>query len=328
MSTNEVAPDVAERNRTLRVSDDEARSLAADILTAEDLRSGRSWMDATIRGDMTEALSCLPDEAFDLIILDPPYNLNKDFGTTRFRAASTESYQAYIESWLPTVCAKLKPTGSLYLCGEWRSSAVLQTALMRHLTVINRITWQREKGRSAGRNWKNAMEDIWFAVKDEHLYYFNADAVKQCRRVRAPYRQDGLPKDWHETERGRIRLTGAGNFWDDLSVPFWSMPENTDHPTQKPEKLIAKLILASSKPDDIVLDPFLGSGTSSVVARKLGRHFCGIEREASYCLVAAKRLRAALTDKHIQGYEDGIFWERNSTAEMQKHNRVLRDDHQ
>ena len=242
MSTNEVAPDVAERNRTLRVSDDEARSLVADILTADDIRSGRSWTDSTIRGDMTEVLSCLPDEAFDLIILDPPYNLNKDFGTTRFRAASAESYQAYIESWLPTVCDKLKPTGSLYLCGEWRSSAVLQTVLMRHLTVINRITWQREKGRSAGRNWKNAMEDIWFAVKDEHLYYFNADAVKQCRRVRAPYRQDGLPKDWHETERGRIRLTGAGNFWDDLSVPFWSMPENTNHPTQKPEKLIAKLI--------------------------------------------------------------------------------------
>ena len=116
---------------------------------------------------------------------------------------------------------------------------------------------------------------------------------------------------------GNYRLTYPSNFWDDISVPFWSMPENTDHPTQKPEKLYAKLILASTKPGDIVFDPFLGSGTASVVAKKLGRHYLGIEMNEEYCLLAQKRLNMADEDKSIQGYSDGVFWERN-TAQLQK----------
>lgn len=98
--------------------------------------------------------------------------------------------------------------------------------------------------------------------------------MRSCRRrVIAPYRLNGNPKDWHESETGNFRDTAPSNFWDDISVPFWSMPENTDHPTQKPEKLIAKLVLASSEKGDLVFDPFLGSGTTSVVAKKLGRHY-------------------------------------------------------
>jgi site-specific DNA-methyltransferase (adenine-specific) len=95
------------------------------------------------------------------------------------------------------------------------------------------------------------------------------------------------------------------------------MPENTDHPTQKPEKLLAKLILASSNPGDVVLDPFLGSGTTSVVAKKLGRQYVGIELDETYCLLAEKRLELADTAPTIQGYEDGVFWERN-TQQKQK----------
>jgi site-specific DNA-methyltransferase (adenine-specific) len=94
------------------------------------------------------------------------------------------------------------------------------------------------------------------------------------------------------------------------------MPENTDHPTQKPEKLIAKLVLASSRPKDLVFDPFLGSGTTAVVAQKLNRHFCGIELNREYCCWAAKRLLQAGNDKTIQGYVDGVFWERNSLSEQ------------
>ena len=156
------------------------------------------------------------------------------------------------------------------------------------------------------------MEDIWFAVKDPDNYYFNVEAVMMKRNVMAPYRVEGQPKDWEDTPDGKFRLTYPSNFWDDISVPFWSMRENTDHPTQKPEKLYAKLILASSRPGDVVFDPFLGSGTSSVVARKLGRHFCGIELEELYCLWAMKRLQLAVSDTSIQGYSDGVFWERHS----------------
>ena len=107
-------------------------------------------------------------------------------------------------------------------------------------------------------------------------------------------------------------MTHPSNFWDDISIPYWSMPENTDHPTQKPEKLLAKLILASSQPGDLVFDPFLGSGTTAVVAKKLGRKYCGIELNSQYCCWALARLDRADQDAKIQGYSDGVFWERNS----------------
>jgi len=132
------------------------------------------------------------------------------------------------------------------------------------------------------------------------------------------YKEDGKPKDWEETKEGRFRNTYPSNFWDDISIPYWSMPENTDHPTQKPEKLVAKLLLASTRPDDVVLDPFLGSGTTSVVAKKLGRKFVGIEQEEMFCLLAERRLMQANDDKTIQGYSNGYFWERNTLLEQIK----------
>jgi site-specific DNA-methyltransferase (adenine-specific) len=192
-----------------------------------------------------------------------------------------------------------------------KSPALLQ----KRLHVRNRITWQREKGRGAKRNWKSAMEDIWFATVSED-YCFHPECVRLRRRVLAPYREDVAPKDWEQTNEGRFRDTAPSNFWDDLTVPFWSMRENTDHPAQKPEKLIAKIILASSNPGDFVFDPFLGSGTTSVVAKKTGRHYLGIEAEEQYCLWAEQRLEMAAENPEIQGYVDGVFWERNTLAEQ------------
>ena len=155
------------------------------------------------------------------------------------------------------------------------------------------------------------MEDIYFAtVSDE--YTFNLDAVKIRKKVLAPYKQNGKPKDWEKTEKGNFRYTCPSNFWDDIAIPYWSMPENTAHPTQKPEKLIAKLMLASSNEKDLVLDIFSGSGTTGVVAKKLNRNFIDIEQNPLYCAWAEKRLEDAETDKRIQGYENGIFYERNS----------------
>jgi site-specific DNA-methyltransferase (adenine-specific) len=182
---------------------------------------------------------------------------------------------------------------------------------MRDYTKIrNRIIWQREKGRGAISNWKNSSEDIWFGTLRDH-YYFNVEAVKQKRKVLAPYKENGKPKDWEETHNGKFRLTYPGNFWDDITVPYWSMPENTDHPAQKPEKLIAKLIMASCPGNGIVLDPFSGSGTTPVVAKKLSRKYIGIEINEAYCCWCEKRLESA-PDKTIQGYSGGVFWERNT----------------
>ena len=144
------------------------------------------------------------------------------------------------------------------------------------------------------------------------------DAVKLRRKVIAPYTDTkGQPKDWQHTATGNFRDTHSSNLWTDITVPFWSIPENTDHPTQKSEKLLAKLLLASTCPGDFVLDPFLGSGTTSVVAQKLGRQYLGIECDEEYCCLAARRLEIAGKNREIQGFADSIFWERN-TLSMQK----------
>ena len=291
----------AKNNRTLRIGGEERESLMQMI-------DGQSL----IHGDLFDVLPTLPDGFANLIIVDPPYNLPRNFGDKKFTVVSPQQYEEYLRSWFSLLCDKLAPDGTLYMCGDWRCSSSMQRVIEERLTILNRITWQREKGRGAAHNWKNSMEDIWFAVKNPKDYYFDVEAVKVRRRVLAPYREEGRPKDWEETSEGRFRTTFPSNFWNDISVPFWSMPENTDHPTQKPEKLIAKLILASSREGDVVFDPFLGSGTTAVAAKKLGRRYCGIELHLDYCLLAAKRLLLADQDKTIQGYAEGVFWERHS----------------
>lgn len=307
---------MAERNRTIHIDATEADKLMEDVITPSQLAASGDYIDKTVNGDLFDVLPLLPDHFADLIVIDPPYNLDKDFGTVAFRARSEQDYEEYVSSWLPQICRKLKTNGSLYLCGDWHSTAALQHCLASQLTILNRITWQREKGRGAKANWKNAMEDIWFAVSNPDDYYFDLEAVKQKRKVLAPYRVNGRPKDWEETATGNFRLTCPSNFWDDISIPFWSMSENTPHPTQKAEKLYAKLILASCPAGGIVFDPFLGSGTTSVVAKKLGRRYLGVEIDRDYCLYAAKRLTMADTDTEIQGYSDGVFWERNTAKEQ------------
>ena len=313
----------AERNRTVTLDETERGCLRSRLVDIEALSKYGEYINKTINADVIKALPLLPNHFADLIIVDPPYNLTKNFSGNVFASRTNNAYIEYIESWMPLVAQKLKPTGTLYLCGDWRCTAALQEVLSHHLTILNRITWQREKGRGALNNWKNSMEDIWFAVANPNSYYFNVDAVKQKRKVIAPYRMsDGTPKDWVETSEGNFRTTYPSNFWDDISVPFWSMPENTDPPTQKPEKLYAKLILASSRPGDIIFDPFLGSGTASVTAKKLGRNYCGIEISEEYCLLAEKRLQMADADSSIQGYADGLFWERNTLNQQPRKHRA------
>lgn len=213
----------------------------------------------------------------------------------------------------------------MYICGDWLSSYSIFAVASKYFKIRNRITWEREKGRGAKSNWKNSSEDIWFCTLSDQ-YIFNVDQVKLKKQVIAPYRDHaGKPKDWDDNEDGKYRLTHPSNLWTDLTVPFWSMPENTDHPTQKPEKLLAKIILASSAEGDVVLDPFLGSGTTSVVAKKLNRRYVGIELDQTYCCLAEKRLALAETDCSIQGYHDQVFWERNSLREQKKNNN--RDFH-
>ncbi len=252
----------APRNRTLLLA-------ASDLSRPVPALSVRPEPDHAYCGDALEGLRVAPPA--DLVFADPPYDRDA----------------AWHARWIEASARVVRPGGSIYVCCDWRLSGAIQSLLERHFTVRNRITWRREKGRGARRNWKQNMEDVWFATRGDD-YTFNL--VKWRKPVVAPYRVDGRPKDWVEEGGGRYRWTHPSNIWIDLCVPFWSMPENTPHPHQKPEKLVERVIEASSNPGDLVLDPFLGSGTTAVVARRLGRRWLGFESDPDFVRLALKRL--------------------------------------
>lgn len=310
----------SDRNKTIDISISEGKQyLDKCIKFNSKIKSKfeeKDIINKTIQGDAFKILPLLPDAFVDLVIADPPYNLDKNYNGHAFKKISEDEYIEYTESWIKHIQPLLKTNASIYVCCDWKCSSAIENVLRKYFIIQNRITWQREKGRGAMRNWKNNMEDIWFATVS-NKYTFNINDVKQKRKVLAPYKHNGKPKDWIETDDGKFRLTFPSNFWDDISVPYWSMKENTAHPTQKPEKLIAKLVLASSNENDIILDPFLGSGTTSTIAKKLNRRYIGIEQNEQYCIWAEKRLEMAESDSSIQGYTDGVFWERN-THSLQK----------
>jgi len=305
------------RNKTIDFTIDEGRQYFNKCIDVSSIVSLQDILDKTIYGDALQVLQFIPHNCVDLLIADPCYNLDKNFHGTKFSKLSDTDYVKYTCSWIEAILPILKNTASIYVCCDWQSSLLIGNVLNQYFNVVNRITWQREKGRGALTNWKNSMEDIWFATVSKQ-YTFNVNSVMSRRKVIAPYKINGIPKDWEETTNGNYRNSYPSNFWDDISIPYWSMPENTAHPTQKPEKLFAKLILASSNKNDIVLDPFLGSGTTSVVAKKLERHYIGIEQNPLYCTWAEYRLDLANNDKNIQGYTNGVFWERNTLSQQQK----------
>ena len=299
----------SKRNKTIDFGLDQASEQLNKCLKVSEI--DQIPRNSVVIGDTFEALKKVQDNSVDLLIVDPPYNLDKTFHGNGFKKMNGEKYYEYTENWIKAVLPKLKTTASIYVCCDWESSIVIGNVLHKYFILRNRITWQREKGRGAKSNWKNGIEDVYFAtVSDE--YTFNLKDVMQRKKVLAPYRENGKPKDWEQTEQGKFRNTCPSNFWDDIAIPYWSMAENTAHPTQKPEKLIAKLILASSNKGDLVLDPFAGSGTTGVVAKKLARDYINVEQNPLYCAWGQYRLDLAEKDKTIQGYENGVFWERNS----------------
>ena len=304
-------PARAPRNRTISCTESEREQLVRRVTRLYHPVSCLEVAGRVVGGDIFSVAKHLPSSFVDLLIVDPPYNITKNYGGSTFRKKPADEYRRWFQALVDLLVPLMKPDATLYVCSDWRTSTVIFPVLEASFQVRNRITWERDKGRGAKRNWKNNTEDIWFCTRSDD-FYFDVDAVKLRRKVLAPYRNNGKPKDWSEDQDGRFRLTHPSNIWTDITVPFWSMPENTDHPTQKPEKLMAKLVLASSKPGDCVFDPFLGSGTTAVVAEKLSRRWCGVEIDADYQCLALKRLAAARTDRSIQGYANGVFWDRNA----------------
>ena len=298
----------ASMNRTITLTEEER-------YTYKDYISNKFKLNenSVICGDFFEINSQIPDKYVDLILIDPPYNITKKYGENTFKAMSDDEYFNYVLKIFKHCLRVLKDNGTMYVCGDWKTSYIQRKALeylenQEISDVINRITQSRDKGRGANNNWKNNIEDIYMVVKDKNNYTFNIDAVKMKKTVLAPYKdKNGNNKDWQDDGEGAYRMTCPSNIWFDITVPFWSMAENTDHPTQKSEKLYAKLILASSNKNDIVYEPFAGVFTGCVTAQKLERNWFGVEYENEYCLLGQKRLCLAKINNTIQGYEDGVF---------------------
>lgn len=279
-------------NRTIELNNDDIQLYKTKklILTA------KVEVDAVsckiINQDLFDVINYLPDNFVDLLFLDPPYNLNKKFSSVNFKEMQSVDYENWLDNWLSKLIRTLKPNSSIYFCCDWKTSIPAYNVLKKYFFIRNRITWEREKGRGSKDNWKNSYEDIWYCTLSEQ-FTFNLDSVKIKRMVRAPYKTiKGDPKDWKSENGKNFRITHPSNLWTDISIPFWSMPENTDHPTQKPEKLLAKIILASTNENDFVFDPFLGSGTTAVTAKKLNRKFCGVEVDEVFATLAVKIGRA------------------------------------
>ena len=305
-------------NRTINISDSEICLLNKRLIILSNKNNNLDLADKIINQDLFKALDFLPAGFVDLLFVDPPYNLNKNFSSVKFKEMKDDEYEKWIDSWLSKLIGVLKPNASIYFCCDWKTSIPAYNVLKKYFIIRNRITWEREKGRGAKDNWKNSYEDIWYCTVSDK-FTFNTESVKLKRLVRAPYKtDDGNPKDWQSENGKNFRITHPSNLWNDITIPFWSMPENTDHPTQKPEKLLAKIILASTNENDFVFDPFLGSGTTAVTAKKLNRKFCGIEIDETFASLTLKRLDLAEKDNSIQGYKDGVFWERNTLQEQKK----------
>jgi site-specific DNA-methyltransferase (adenine-specific) len=305
-------------NRTINISKDEVQLYNRKKIILSSNVSVDDICCKVINQDLFEVMEFLPDNFVDLLFLDPPYNLNKKFSNIDFKEMKTNDYEDWMDKWLSKLIRTLRANASIYFCCDWKTSIPAYNVLKKYFIIRNRITWEREKGRGSKDNWKNSYEDIWYCTLSEK-FTFNIDAVKLKRMVRAPYKtEEGAPKDWKSENGKNFRITHPSNLWTDISIPFWSMPENTDHPTQKPEKLLAKIILASTNENDLVFDPFLGSGTTAVTSKKLKRNYCGVEVDETFAALALKRLELADKEKSIQGYEDGVFWERNSFVHQKK----------
>ncbi len=276
------------RNKTITVTDEEIKNFTF-LEFPKQIKNITEIENNIYLTDCLKSIKLIPDDSIDLILTDPPYNNRKNFGDGTVNLSKRE-FENWNDSWIKECFRILKPTGSIYICIDWPNSGMIQNLLEQYFVAQNRITWKREKGRGSKKNWKNNMEDIWFATKSKD-YTFNLDQVKIKKEVIAPYKDSsGRPKDWVEKDGQKFRMTHPSNIWTDLTVPFWSMPENTEHPTQKPEKLIERIILASSNENDLVFDPFLGSGTTCVVAKRLKRKYLGFEINKKYYILGSKRL--------------------------------------
>lgn len=257
-----------------------------------------------IKKSCFDSSNYIQNDTVDLFFCDPPYNILGQEWDNQWK--TNQDYYDWTEKWMQLMYNQLKESGSAYVCISWQHSHMFHVLLEKiGFRIINRITWKRDKGRGAKSNWKSMHEDIFFVTKSKK-YTFNIQDVMIEKKVIAPYRdENGNPKDWWINDDGeKVRLTYPGNLWVDFSVPFWSSkevrsyaktkrtPENNlqKHPTQKPKDLVKRCILASTNLGDLIVDYFLGSGTTLIAAKETKRKCIGFEINKEYHKIIEKRL--------------------------------------
>ena len=266
----------------------------ASVLPLAGLQSAghsHAWLDTIIKGDCVAALERLPDKSVDVIFADPPYNLQLGGALHRpdqslvdacddewDQFASFEAYDAFTRAWLLACRRVLKPNGTIWVIGSYhnifRVGATLQDL---QFWILNDVVWRKTNPMPnfKGRRFQNAHETLIWAAREPGArgYAFNYEALK------AGNEDVQMRSDW------LIPIcTGAERLKD--------VNGDKVHPTQKPEGLLHRVLISSTKPGDIVLDPFFGSGTTGAAARRLGRHFVGIERDPTYAAAATARIAA------------------------------------
>ena len=255
-----------------------------------------NYIDQLFNEDALSGLDRIPDGSIDLILTDPPYGLGKDYGNDSDKQASAE-YLAWTEKWITAALPKLKSTGSLYIFLTWRYSPEIFVMLKQRMTMMNEIIWDRRVPSMGGsvRSFTSVHDTIGFFAKEKG-YYFDLDAVR-------------IPYD-AETKKARSRSIFVGAKWLELGYnpkDVWSIsrlhkedPERADHPTQKPLEIIERMVRASCPPGGIVLDLFMGSGTTAIAAKRCGRHFVGFELNPEYCQIIQDRLASPEAELSMQ----------------------------
>lgn len=237
-------------------------------------------------GDCIDILKTIEDQSIDLIFADPPYNIGKQFSNFKDKWPTDEAYYNWCFDWLSLCINKLKSTGSLYLMSSTQSMPYLDIWIRSRMNVMSRIVWSYDSSGVQAKNYFGSLyEPILFCTKGNR-YTFNSDDIKveaKTGSVRKliDYRKK-VPTVYNS-------MKVPGNVWDFPRVRF-KMPEYENHPSQKPEALLERIIKASSNENDLILDPFSGTFTTCAVAKKLNRRSIGIEFQAEYVNIGLKRL--------------------------------------
>lgn len=247
--------------------------------------------------DMLKGINRIPSNFLDLVVADPPYCLGKDYGNNSDKL-KPKDYLEWSKKWIDAVIPKIKDTGSFYIFLTWQHSPEIFSYMKTKLIMLNEIIWNRKVPSMGGstRKFSSVHDNIGFFAKSKN-YYFEIDAVR-------------IPYD-AETKKARTRSIFVGKKWLEIGYnpkDLWSVarihaedPERENHPTQKPLEIIGRIIKASCPEQGVVLDPFMGSGTTAAACIKLNRNYIGFEINPDYCKMIQSRIKKAMSHLSLFG---------------------------